>query len=202
VNVPWQPVAGTRGLLLVGGGPASVAAWVRRGLVACQVVPLGRWTAVVPAERVSRARPPYDDAVTVLAARRVPHRLRPCIGAFTSGGRAVLTVQPRGWRGGQRWLVWEPGRGVVTAPGLAPARPVDLVRAAAGGRGLGGVLADPRGDAELLLRRVWGALGLPGVELLADGGSGRVVTPSATAVSRFEARVAEDARHRAELEEG
>ena len=202
MSVRWQPAADARGLLLVGGGPAAVAAWVRRGLVACHVVPLGRWTAVVPAEAESRALPPYDNAVTVLAARPVPHRLRPGLGAFTSGGRAVLTVQPRGWRGGQRWLIWEPGEGVVVAPGLVQARPVDLVRAAGRGRGIGALLADPGGDAHDLLRRVMGALGLPGVEMLREGGAGPVVTPSAKAVSRFDARATEDARHRAELEEG
>jgi hypothetical protein len=165
-------------------------------------MPLGRWTAVVPAEAGSRALPPYDEAATVLAARPVPHRLRPGVGAFTSGGRAVLTVQPRGWRGGQRWLVWEPGLGVVVAPGLVQARPDDLVRAAGRGRGIGAVLADPGGDAHDLLRRVMGALGLPGVEILRDGAAGPVVAPSTKAVSRFDARATEEARHRAELEEG
>jgi hypothetical protein len=202
VSVPWQPASDARGLLLVGGGPAAVAAWVRRGLVACHVVPLGRWTAVVPAEAASRALPPYHDAVTVLAARPVPHRLRPGLGAFTSGGRAVLTVQPRGWRGGQRWLVWEPGQGVVVAPGLVQARPDDLVRAVGRGRGVGAVLADPAGDAHDLLRRVMGALGLPGVDMLNDRGAGPLVTPSTKTVSRFDARATEEARHRAELEEG
>jgi hypothetical protein len=114
----------------------------------------------------------------------------------------VLTVQPRGWRGGQRWLVWEPGVGVVVAPGLTQAHAVDLVRAAGGGRGVREVLADPSGDADRLLRRVMGALGLPGAELLGGAGTGQLVTPSAKTVSRFEARVAEEARHRAELEEG
>jgi len=202
VSAPWQPAADTRGLLLVGGAPATVAAWVRRGLVACHVQPLGRWTAVVPAEPRSRAQPPYDDAVSVLAARPVPHRMRPTIGLFASAGRAVLTVQPRGWRGGQRWLVWEPGRGVIGAPGLVPARPADLVRATGSGRGIGAVLGDPAGDADRLVARVMEVLGLPGADVLRTGGTGPVVTPSPKAVSRFDARATEDARHRAELEEG
>ena len=202
MSVPWQPAADARGLLLVGGGPARVGSWVRRGLVACRVVPLGRWTAVVPAEPWSRARPPYDDALTVLTGRPLPVRLRPGLGLFTSGGRAVLTVQPRGWRATQRWLVWEPGRGVVPTPGLPPAAPVDLERAAGSGRRVGAVLADPGGDAHQLLVQVLGVLGLPGRELLAGDPVGRVVVPSGRTVARFEARVAEEVRHRTELEEG
>lgn len=204
MSTPWQPAAGVRGLLLVSGAPNRVGAWVRRGLVACRVVPLGRWTAVVPAESSSRARPPYDDAITVLTARRLPARLRPGFALFTSAGRAVVSVQPRGFRASQRWLVWETGGGVVTTTGLRAAHPVDLARAAGGGPGLGDVLAEPGGDPDELLRRVMGALGLPGADLL--GGAARapgvVVAPSGRTVARFEARVAEEARHRAEQEEG
>ena len=47
MSVPWQSAHGARGLLLVSGDPARVAGWVRRGLLACQVVPLGRWSALV-----------------------------------------------------------------------------------------------------------------------------------------------------------
>ena len=202
MSVPWQPAAGACGLLLVGGGPARVGAWVRRGLVSCHVVPLGRWTAVVPAESSSRAGPPYDDAFTVLTGRPLPVRLRPGLGLFTSGDRAVLTVQPRGWRATQRWLVWEPGRGVVPTSGLPAAAPVDLERAVGGGRRVGAVLADPGGDARQVLEQALAALGLPGRELLAGDPVGRVVVPSPRTVARFEAQVAEEARHRAELEEG
>ena len=203
MSVPWQPAADGRGLLLVSGGAARVGAWLRRGLVACRVVPLGRWTAIVPAESMSRARPPYDDPLTVLTARRLPARLRPGFGLFTSGERAVVSVQPRGFRAAQRWLVWEPGAGVVPTPGLRAARPADLARVVGGGRGLGAALAEAGGDAEQLLLRVMTALGLPGADLLTGTApAGPVVAPSGRTVARFEARVAEEARHRAELEEG
>jgi hypothetical protein len=164
VSAPWQPAQEARGLLLVSGGTGPVSTWLRRGLVACQVIPLGPWTAVVPTESSSRAEAPYDNAVMVLAARPVPRRLRSALGFFTVDGRAVVTVQRPGWRSEVRWLVWEPGAGLVRAPGLELARPADLVG--------------------------------PGIGL-----RGQVVAPTAQAVARFDARMAEQARHPSELEE-
>ncbi|QGN57048.1 hypothetical protein [Nostocoides sp. HKS02] len=205
MSVPWQSARDARGLLLVSGDPARVAAWVRRGLVACHVVPLGGWSAVVPAELASRARPPYDDAVTVLASRPVAARLRPALGFWSLDGRAVATVSPRGLRAGQRWLVWQPGEGPLDTPGLALARPGDL--AAAAGRQVSraevaAVVSQARGDAGSMLVHLMQVLAVPGADLL-DGlpaGSGDPVEPSAKAVGRFESRVAEEARHRAEME--
>ncbi len=208
MSVPWQPAREARGLLLVSGGPGPVSGWVRRGLVACQVVPLGNWTAVLPTERHSRAEAPYDDAVTLLAARPVPRRLCGAVGFFTLDERAVVTAQPRSWRGPVRWLVWEPGAGVVHAPGLDLARPSDLL-AAAGRDGDGDeravaqVVATRNGSADRILTDLMSALGLPGADLVgpAIGLRGQVVAPTAQAVARFEARMADQAGHHRELEE-
>ena len=206
MSVPWQPAREARGLLLVSGDPGPVSAWVRRGLVACQVVPLGDWTAVLPTERRSRAEPPYDDAVTLLAARPVPRRLRGALGFFTVDGRAVVTAQSRSWRGMVRWLVWEPGVGVVRAPGLEPARPSHLLAAAGRdgeGRTVAEVVAGRNGSADGVVTDLLSVLGLPGAELVGPGIGlpGQVVAPTAQAVARFDARMAEQAGHRRELEE-
>jgi hypothetical protein len=210
VSAPWQPAQEARGLLLVSGGTGPVSTWLRRGLVACQVIPLGPWTAVVPTESSSRAEAPYDNAVMVLAARPVPRRLRSALGFFTVDSRAVVTVQRPGWRSEVRWLVWEPGAGLVRAPGLELARPADLV-AAAGRRGV--TARDPRavaemvagrdGRADTILVELLSAMGLPGADLVGPGVGlrGQVVAPTAQAVARFDARMAEQARHRSELEE-
>lgn len=207
MSVPWQPAREARGLLLVSGEPGAVTSWLRRGLVACQVVPLEGWTAVLPTERSSRAEPPYDDAVAVLAARPVPRRLRGALGFFTVDGRAVVTVQRPGWRDGIRWLVWEPGVGVVRAPHLEPAGPADLVTAAGARHGdqraVAGVVAERDSTPDALITDLLSVLGLPGADLVGPGVGlrGQVVAPTAQAVARFDARMAEQARHRAELEE-
>ena len=206
MSVPWQPAHEARGLLLVSGATGPVSTWLRRGLVACQVVPLGDWTAVLPTERLSRAEPPYDDAVAVLAARPVPRRLRGALGFFTVDGRAVVTAQAPGWRGVVRWLVWEPGVGVVRAPHLELARPSDLVAAAGGtgnARAVTQVVAERNGRADRVIADLLSVLGLPGSELVGPdiGLRGQVVAPTAQAVARFDARMAEQARHRTELEE-
>jgi hypothetical protein len=206
VSAPWQPAQEARGLLLVSGETGPVSTWVRRGLVACQVIPLGPWTAVLPTESSSRAESPYDDAVTVLAARPVPRRLRSALGFFTIDGRAVVTVQGGGWRSGVRWLVWEPGAGQVRAPDLELARPSDLLAAAgrAGDpRAVAEVVGSRDGRADVVITQLLAVLGLPGADLVGPGVGlrGQVVAPTAQAVARFDARMAEQARHRSELEE-
>ena len=203
---PWQPAQEARGLLLLSGEPGTVSAWLRRGLVACQVVPLGAWTAVLPTERLSRADPPYDDAVAVLAARPVPRRMRGALGFFTVDGRAVVTAHGPGWREGVRWLVWEPGAGVVRAPHLELARPADLVAAAGRSgdeRAVTQVMAGRSGSADRVITDLLSVLRLPGSDLVGPGIGlrGQVVAPTAQAVARFDARMAEQARHRTELEE-
>jgi hypothetical protein len=211
VSVPWQPAARPRGLLLVGGEPAPVTAWVRRGLVACHIVPLPGWTALVPSEATSRASAPYDNALSALVARPVPGRMRPALGFLAVDGRAVVSVRSRGLRGGRRgglrWVVSEPGSGVVRAPQLELARPSELAAAAGAPRAAGRaarVLAEPAGDAVAVLTALMDVLGLPGAHLLAGvpSGAGHVAAPTQQAVARFEARAAEEARHRAELENG
>lgn len=204
MSVPRQSARASRGLLLVSGEPARVAAWVRRGLVPCHVVPLGRWTAVVPAEPVSRTEPPYDDGAMVLASRPVPHRFRPALGFWAVDGRAVATVTPRAWRVTARWLVWEPGQGAVPAPGLRLARALDLAAAVGrpgAGHDVARLVSRPAGGVDDLLLDLMELLDVPGGQLL--GGppeGGAVVEPAARLVARFNARVADDARHRAELE--
>jgi hypothetical protein len=206
VSEPWQPAHEARGLLLVSGEQGPVTAWLRRGLGACQVIPLGGWTAVLPIERSSRAEPPYDDAVTLLAARPVPRRLRGALGFFTVDGRAVVTAQAPGWRGVVRWLLWEPGVGVVRTATLELARPTDLVAAAGrsgGERAVAELVAGRGGSADRVITDLLSVLGLPGAELVGPevGLRGQVVAPTAQAVARFDARMAEQARHRTELEE-
>lgn len=201
----WQPAPGSRGLLLVHGDGGRAARWVRRGLVACQVVPLGRWTALLPAEPTSRADEPYDDAATVLVGRPLPRRLRPALGLLVVDGRAAVVVQPKGLRPQPRWLVWEPGAGHVPTPAMAPASPRDLAHAAgraAAARAVAAVVADPSGDADRLHADLLTVLDLPGADLVgpAPGLRGPVVAPTAQAVARFDSRMAEIARHRRELE--
>jgi hypothetical protein len=205
VSLPWQPTGRARGLLLVGAEPGPVTAWVRRGQVACELVALLEWTALLPAEPHSRAQPPYDDPVPLLASRPLPRRLRPGLGFFVVGERAVVTVQGRGWRSGQQWLAWEPGVGVRALPGLDRAGPSGLVAAA--GHGLPGsvmaVLRSTGSDPDRIIADLMSVLRLPGSDLMLDTARprGPVVAPTAQAVSRFDARMHEQARHRAELEE-
>jgi hypothetical protein len=208
VSVPWQSARHGRGLLLLRSEPEAAARWVSRGLVGARVVPLPGWTAVQPAEPLSRALPPYDDALTVLASQPVSHRLRSSVGLFAVGGRAVVTVRRQGWRTVQRWLVWQPGHGVVRTPALRQARPLDLVSAAhATTRGVdrevAELLRDSRGDATTLLADLMSVLGLPGAGLLAGDAppQGDLVEPGVRGVARFNAFVLEEARHRAEQEE-
>jgi hypothetical protein len=65
------------------------------------------------------------------------------------------------------------------------------------------VLSRPAVDAVAVLSATMEVLGLPGADLLAGvaPGQGHVAAPTQQAVARFEARAAEEARHRAELEE-
>lgn len=204
MSVPRQSARVSRGLLLVSGEPARVAAWVRRGLVPCQVVALGRWTAVVPAESHSRVEPPYDDAVLVLASRPVPHRFRPALGFWSLDDRAVATVTPRGWRVAARWLVWRRGQGAVAAPGLRLARALDLAMAAGrpgAGHDVARLVSQSRGEVDDLLLDLMTVLDVPGEGLLnGPPGNGAAVEPAPRLVARFNSRVADDARHRAELE--
>jgi hypothetical protein len=198
-------------MLLLAGESDMVASWARRGLVPVHVVPLQRWTAVLPAGP-SQAMPPYDDTFTTLAGRPVAARLRPALGLFEVDGNAVISVHLSGWRAAQRWFVWSPGEGVVQPRRLAAGRPADLVAAAgtrdkAVRRGVRDKLVDGGGDALGLLGELLAMLALPGSDLL-DGGQDpaaapgwSMVEPGEQHVARFERIVHDEVRRRAELEE-
>ena len=193
------------GLVLVRRSPASVTRWLRRGLVAVTVAPLGPWTGITLADERARSAAPYDVGLEVLAARPAPWRARPTVGFFDVHGRAALTVQPDGPRAGIHWLVWEPRHGVVDTPQLTRLR-LPMLLAAAGAEGrvreeaLADVLRSGHGTPLDLLVTVLGLLGLPGRELLVrgdcDGASD--VEPSVRGILAFDRLVAEEAAHRAE----
>lgn len=156
------------GLLLTRGSVPGVSAWVRRGVIPVTVAPLDGWTAVLPRGE-SRAQPPYDDALMLLAARRLPRTLRPGLGFFAIQNRAVITVQRPGPHR-LRWVVWEPLRAVVQPPGLLQATPSQLLAVARGGerREILELLAERRIPPTRLLAALVLALGLPGARLLTD----------------------------------
>lgn len=178
-----RPAAGDdrTGLLLLRGPFSEVAPWVRRGVVPAVVVPMDRWTAVLP-EAQSSADPPYKDGALLSAGRHVPRKLAPALGFWVVDGRAIITVQTRGRRG-IRWVVWEPERGVVTPPELPVAGPVTLQRlAGAGSRNeLVEILHERFIQPDRLLAAVVAVLELPGAKLLIDP-AGVNDLPGATSV--------------------
>ena len=187
-------------MLLVHGGVDSAVSWAESGVAPLAVVPEdGRWTAVLPAGETTAVRRPYDDVVTMLLNRPVPHKLRPAVGVGVVGRRAVLCVTPGGWRAVRRWLVWQPGHGVVHPGGLPVARLADVVAAAGiddpGAVGeLAGVLHDPAGDARAVmgeLLEVLGSRAAPSSRArpsAADAFGASVVAPKPAAVRRYERR--------------
>jgi hypothetical protein len=206
VNERWQPAQAMRGLLLVRAEAPAVTRWVRGGLVACQLIPLAPWTAVVPVEPSSRAHAPYDGAASVLLGRPVPRRLRPSLGFLVADQRAAVVVRAGGLRDRPRWLLWQPGRGPVRTRELTQAGPGELAGAAgrpAAGPRVAAVVRDRSGDAHRLLTDLLTVLELPGADLLGPhvGLRGQVVAPTAQAVARFDTRMAEIARHHRELED-
>lgn len=196
------------GVLLLRGDVRTAFAWVRQGIVPSYVVPLAGWTAVVPGGP-SQASSPYDDAVRLLLARRVPTRMRAAIGFFRLEDRAVIVVHPRGWRALPRWLVWEREDGVSNLPGLPAARPVDMAMAAGvvpeSVRALREILTDRSASADDVLADLMGALALPGERLLSgqvkDAESAALVEPLTKAVERFSRVTKEDKEIRSELEQ-
>jgi hypothetical protein len=70
-------------------------------------------------------------------------------------------------------------------------------------RAVAEVVAGRDGRADTILVELLSAMGLPGADLVGPGVGlrGQVVAPTAQAVARFDARMAEQARHRSELEE-
>jgi len=191
------------GLLLVRSRPERVARWARRGLVTAHLTALtGGWTGVSVAEERARSSAPYDIGLEMLAARPVPAAARPAIGFFVMTGRAVISVQAKGLRHDQRWLVWEPGQGIRRAPDLPLLAPDQLI-AAAGARTRPGAIVstvkNPSGRPVEMLVEVIRLLGLPGEDLLVRGPSDqdRIVEPSQRSIRTFDALVADDAVHRA-----
>lgn len=196
------------GVLLLHGDVKTASAWVRQGIVPSYVVPLAGWTAVVPGGP-SPASSPYDDAVRVLLARRVPSRMRAAIGFFRLDDRAVIVVHPRGWRALPRWLVWDRGDGVSNLPGLPAARPGDMAMAAGvvpeSVRALREILTDRSSVLDDVLADLMAALALPGERLLSgqvkDAEGALLVEPTTKAVERFSRVTKEDKEIRSELEQ-
>jgi hypothetical protein len=206
------PLRRPSGILLVHGGVDAVVSWAESGVSPLAVVPEdGRWTAVLPVGEATSARKPYDDAITMLLNRPVPHRLRPAVGVGVLGRRAVLCVTPGGWRAVRRWLVWQPGHGVVHPGGLPVARLADVVATAGvdspGAVGeLADVLHDPAGDARAVAGDLLEVLSLPGgtylagTALAADAFGASVVAPSPARVRGFDQAVQDDVSWRDEME--
>lgn len=196
------------GVLLLHGDVKTATAWSRQGVVPSYVVPLAGWTAVVPGGP-SQASKPYDDAVRLLLARRVPSRMRAAIGFFRFDDRGVIVVHPRGWRALPRWLVWERGDGVAGLPGLPLARPGDMAMAAGvvpeAVRSLRDILTDRTAVLDDVLADLMGALALPGERLLhgkvKDAEGAALVEPTTKAVERFSRVTKEDNEIRSELEQ-
>lgn len=161
------------GVLYVQGDRGRAQAWVKRGSVPCYVLPLARWTAVVPAGAAA-APAPYDVGPSVLLSRTVPSGLCSAMGFFEIDGRVVVTVHPAGWRAVTRWLIWESGRGIARVPSLPAALPADLVRAA----GVAGsvehevrdVLAERSSAVSDVLADLVGVLAFPGDRLVLGRG--------------------------------
>jgi hypothetical protein len=203
-----------QGILLVHGGVAAAVSWAETGVSPLAVVPEdGRWTAVLPVEQSTAVRPPYDDAVTMLLNRPVPHRLRPAVGVGVVGRRTVLCVTPGGWRAVRRWLVWQRGQGVVHLGGLPVARLADVVAAAGveepGAVGeLADVLHDPAGDARAVASDLLNVLKLPGGRYLdgsavaAEAFGASVIAPKPSVARRYDKAVHDDVRWRDEMEDG
>ena len=199
------------GLVLVKGTIAASARWLRRGLVAVRVVDLPGWTGVVVAQESAESAAPYDGGLEVLAARPAPGRQRPALGFLVIDDCAVVTVQPRGLQATQRWLVWDPERGVTRTPALPGLPPATLLEAAeAEGRARPAevvhALRAPREQARSaldVLVDLLHVLGLPGEELLVGGGQEQheLVSPSPRSVRAFDAMVQEQAAHREAHEE-
>lgn len=193
--------------------PEAALAWARRGLGPATVASLDGWTLVTPAGQPA-ARPPYADAVRVLAGRPVGLRMRPALGFFQVGRQAVVTVHGRRWRAVTRWAMWTPGEALVTVSDLAPARPIDIIAAAATvppeevddtERVLRAILRDGGRDAPGVLAALFAALGLPGIEVLAgltdptELPGAQTVAPHPRHARAFDRVVVEENRYRAEL---
>lgn len=182
-------------LLLLRSDTHRVTAWLRRGSVPAYVVPVGGWTAVVPAGSEARSSAPYDKSVPMLAGRPVPSGLRAALCFAVIDGRAVLVLHPPGWRAVPRWLIWQSGQGPSGPSPFPSVRPVDLINVAGIVREdlprVEAVLKDTELAPDELLHDLIDALGLPGAELLQPGAArhasgAALVEPDERSVRRFE----------------
>lgn len=154
-------------------------------------VDLPGWTGICLTEQGARSAAPYDVGLEVLAARPTPARRRPSLGLFVIDGCAIVTVQPRGWRADQRWLVWQPGHGIRRTPDLPPL-PAALIVATAGSavsaHAVTTHFSATAGSPTELLCGLLTLLGLPGEHLLRHGPPAEAMTiePSPGSVRRFD----------------
>ncbi|YAL82071.1 hypothetical protein ACMYYO_08965 [Dermacoccaceae bacterium W4C1] len=193
------------GVLLTQAGESAVVSWVRRGTVPGYVLPLGGWTAVVPAG-ASGAAPPYDDGLTMTAARALPRGLRPGIGMFVMDERAIVVLQIR--HGDPAWLAWTSATGSVVVPEHRAVEVLDLMEVAgldpAERDNVVAVLGRRSGTAIAMLTELSRVLGLPGADLLSGKGiplrpEAVLVTPNAKRAEHFDRDVAEEHELRREL---
>lgn len=187
-----------RGVLCLSATATSAADWVRRGVVPCHVFAHAAWSVVVPAAATSAAAPPYDDALTMLAARHVGPRLAPAIGLFLIDEVAVVTAHSGG-RGPIRWALRDQDREVLAGPDLPALSPQTLHRVLGSGAPTRQVPVREVHDlwdrtdlthAEWLVEAA-AVLGLPGGRVLdgSDTDLGAVIAPTARSVASFESVV-------------
>lgn len=187
-----------RGVVLLSASSARAVEWVRRGVVPCHVLEHSTWSIVVPATSSSAAAAPYDDALTVLAARHVPTAIAPSIGLLEIGDAAVITARAPG-RSPIRWALRGADREVVRGPQLPPLTPESLHRTLAAGSGTREVpvreVRDLWTRADLThlewLVEATAVLGLPGGRVLdgSDTALGPVIAPNPRSVQDFESAV-------------
>lgn len=195
-------------LLLAAGPRREVDSWVDGGVVPVTVAPLEGWIGVV-ARGPSRTGEPYDDGSLLLAARALGPKAGPGMGFFEVDGRAVITVHPPGRRRALRWVVWEPGVGLLRPPGLELAGPAEVVSLAGAAPPVRDELVDLLHETRVrptrMLMAVMATLGLPGTRLLehpADVDSLPGATdhePDRRQVGWFEDAVRDSVRLRREL---
>jgi hypothetical protein len=204
------PRPSARGLLLVHADVGRAADWAAAGVVAVHVGALDSgWSAILPADARAATGSPYDDPVAMLLGRALPRRLCGAIGVAQVGPRLVLAVVPKVLRPRRRWLVWEPGRGLVRVTNLTPATVADLAATAGrreAGPALARVLRDGRGDALRVLHDTFEVIGLPGADLAAGEADPTLlpeaqrVDPKLRMVQWFDRAAREDLRWRSEVE--
>lgn len=187
-------------MVLLAANAPEARAWVRRGVVPCHVLAHPAWAVVAPASTASEAGAPYDDALTLLAARHIGHKLAPAVGLFTIEDAAVLTARGSG-RGPTRWALRGASRQVLAGEGLPPLSPEGLHRVLGsvdGGRSRPVPLTRvhelwQRTDLPHLewLLEAMALLGLPGSQVLAGTGGdlGPRIEPEVGSVAAFESVV-------------